>query len=342
MNAPPTLLQLLEQSTAGVLVYDVGRRIGALPRQDFVAFEAAEGPYPLPMQHKAWFALVQHEDDSEPVIWFLCLSLDEQGLMIPAERDYLLKRLLESAQARQRGDDPQTFLRDNPHAFTPREERMALFHARLSADLGRPPSRFYEHALDYFSGRPGWDQWGFVGYQGIADLACRHSDAPLDAAVPALPAEPLVALCHCLESQHIGESLTAALLERLAHELAADSADIGVLAALVRGLSSRTRVDTVHDAIDRLLDSAAGSHVEILAAVSGRAWEVLGEPALLNNYLRRLTENEQPVFEHCVRDLLSLPSLATDVRTALRAPDQHEAVRLAFTGMTSARDPSSA
>ena len=151
-------------------------------------------------------------------------GLDERGLLIPAERDYLLDRLLESAQARQRGDDPQAFLRDNPHAFTPRDDRMALFHARLSADLGRPPSRFYGHALAYFHGSRGWDQWEFVGYQGIADVACRHDAEPLDAAIERLPAQPLIALCHCLESQQIGDSLEVALRARLTRTLQEDPA----------------------------------------------------------------------------------------------------------------------
>lgn len=333
-----TLLHVLEQSAERVLVYDVGRRIGVLPRDTFFAFEQARTAYPLPMQRKAWFALVQLMAGAEPVIWFLHLSLDEQGLMIQAERDYLLNRLLESAQARQRGDDAQAFLRDNPHAFTPRDERMALFHARLSADLSLPASRFYAHALDYFRGVPGWDQWEFVGYQGIADVACRHTGEPLDAALPRLPPQPLVALCHCLESQAIGESLRDTLRRRLERELAEAPADVGVLAALVRGLSSRAADQPVRSTLGTLLDSDAGSHIEILAAISGRAWEALDDRGLLRRFLDRLAGNAhgQAAFAHCISDLLSLPTLADRVRSALRSDDQSPAVHAAFAAMTEA------
>ena len=200
-----TLYEFIEQTGAQVRSYDIGRRVGRLDRERFLAFENASAPYPLPMQRKAWFALVQLPDASpdHPVIWFLRLDLDEQGMLVQAARDYLLSRLLESAQARTQGSDPQTFLQDNPYAFTPREDRMALFHALLSADLGLPPSRFYRHALEYFQGTPGWDQWSFVGYQGIADVASRHDDEPLTTAIAHLPHEPLTALCHCLESRAV-------------------------------------------------------------------------------------------------------------------------------------------
>ena len=236
---PLTLYQFLEQTGARVRAYDVGRRIRPIGREPFLAFEQANAPYPQPMQRKAWFALVQlppaQRDD--PIIWFLRLDLDEQGLLVLAERDYLLNRLLESAQARTQGADPQAFLQDNPYAFKPREDRMALFHALLSADLGLVPSRFYQHALDYFGGTPGWDQWSFVGYQGIADVACRHDDEPLSSAIPHLPREPLVALCHCLESRLPGAALKAALIRRLYRALEQPAPDIALLAALVRAVS---------------------------------------------------------------------------------------------------------
>ncbi|MDJ0741457.1 MAG: DUF3549 family protein [Gammaproteobacteria bacterium] len=339
--APLTLLRLLEHSGQRVYTYDMGRRIGRLPAADFALFEAGTLPYPRPLQRKAWFAVVQVSNDTaaQPVIWFLRLSLDEQGLLVAAERDYLLDRLRESAQAGQRGADPQRFLHDNPHAFAPRDERMALFHARLSADLELPPSRYYAHALDYFRGTPGWDQWGFVGYQGIADVACRHAGAPLDTALARLPGEPLVALCHCLESQVAGDALEAALCDRLDAELRRDDGDIGIVAALARGLSSRAASAPVRAALGRVLAAPAARSIEVLAAISGRAWEALGDPQLLRRFLDRLADNDhgQAAFEHCLDDLLSLPSLADRVRLALRDDAQSDALRAAFAGMLQGR-----
>jgi len=342
-----TLYEFLEQTGAQVRAYDIGRRISGLPREQFFAFENATAPYPLPMQRKAWFALVQLAAGApvNPVIWFLRLDLDEQGLLVQAERDYLLNRLLESAQAQTQGADPQAFLQDNPYAFTPREDRMALFHALLSADLGLPPSRFYRHALEYFQGTPGWDQWSFVGYQGIADVACRHDDAPLSTAIAHLPNEPLIALCHCLESGALSTELTKALTDRLQQVLVEQAADVSVLAALVRGLSAGDSADdSVIQALHEILKHPVGNNIEILAAISGRAWEALTNAAFLDAYLRRLAGNDhgQAAFEHCISDLLSLPVLADTARQALRAPEQSPEVREAFATMMADTEPPTA
>ncbi|HPQ26308.1 MAG TPA: DUF3549 family protein [Gammaproteobacteria bacterium] len=332
------LTEFLEQTGAKVVAYDIGRRVGAIERADFLAFEQAIRPYPLPMQRKAWFALVQitGDDPQNPLIWFLRLSLDEQGLLVQAERDYLFERLLESAQAHSRGADPQAFLQDNPYAFTPRDDRMALFHALLSADLGLAPSRHYAHALEYFRGALGWDQWGFVGYQGIADVASRHGGEPLPEAIPVLPGEPLVALCHCLESRPVQASLAEALQARLRQALSTGQADMAIVAALIRGLSGSVDRASQVVALKTVLAHPIGSNIEILAAIAGRAWESLGDDALLHTYLQRLAHNDhgQPAFEHCVRDLLSLPALADQVRGTLRSAGQTNEVREAFTRMT--------
>jgi hypothetical protein len=340
---PVTLIEFLEQAGAQVRAYDIGRRIGALDRKLFLAFENALAPYPLPMQRKAWFALVQSPAAAppDPVIWFLRLDLDEQGLLVQAERDNLLNRLLESAQAKTLGSDPQAFLQDNPYAFTPREDRMALFHALLSKDLGLSPSRFYEHALDYYRGTPGWEQWSFVGYQGIADIACRHDDEPLTTAIPHLPEQPLVALCHCLECRPLSARLTEALVQRLQQALEQQPPDIPLLAGLIRGLSAAGSTGASDGyPIRTILGHPAGNNIEILAAISGRAWETLDDPELLDAYLQRLAENDhgQAAFGHCVGDLLSLPSLAVTVRQALRSPGQAPAVRNAFARMKPGTD----
>lgn len=341
MSAPPTLIQLLEQSGAAVTIYDLGRRIAPLDRDRFLAFELTTEPYPWPMQRKAWFALVQTTADArhDPVIWFLRLALDEQGLLLQAERDALLDRLLGSARAQAEGADPQRLLQDNPYAFTPRDERMALFHALLSHDLGLPPSRHYAHALDYFHGRPGWEQWGFVGYQGIADVACRHPDEPLVGAIPHLPGEPLTALCHCLESRPPGAALTVALEARLQRTLAAPSIDRAEVAALLRGLSAGTAAPAISALFDIVLAHPVATDIEILATIAGRAWELLDDDARLAVFLQRLAVNDhgQAAFEHCLDDLLALPLLAPRVRSVLRDPDQPAALREAFGRMLAHR-----
>ncbi|MBT8430295.1 MAG: DUF3549 family protein, partial [Gammaproteobacteria bacterium] len=92
--------------------------------------------------------------------------------------------------------------------------------------------------------------------------------------------------------------------------------------------------------IRTILGHPAGNNIELLAAISGRDWETLDDPELLDIYLQRLAENDhgQAAFEHCIGDLLSLPSLADKVRQAMRSPRQAAAVRDAFARMKSGTD----
>jgi hypothetical protein len=330
-----TLAQLLEASGAQLLVVDVGRRIGPLALPAWRAFEAGETPYPQPMQRKAWVGLVQSVESQEPVVWFLRLGLDERGLLVQAERDYLLTRLLESAT--QPTGAAQDFLADNPCAFQPKPERMALFHAVVGATLDRPPSRFFAHAADYLAGNTGWEQWSFVGYQGIADAALRLDDAVLANAVTHLPDEPLLALCHCLESRAIAPATRDALIARLSRATG-QTADPATCAALVRGLAGSAGEPPVVGALLALLDSPAGADIEVLAAIAGRTWEALHDAPLRGRFLQRLATNRHghAAFRHTVDDLLRLPGVAPDLRLSLRADDAPAEVKLAFSRMLQA------
>ncbi|MCB1774899.1 MAG: DUF3549 family protein [Gammaproteobacteria bacterium] len=341
-----TLSRFLRQAGAEIRVFDMGRRIGPIDPDTWERFEAATLPYPMPLQRKAWTGLVQiprnseTDQPAEPVIWFLRLSLDEQGLLVQAERDYLIRRLMESAQAHGSEQAGRDFLADNPYAFQPRQDRMALFHALLSHELSFPASRFYAHAAAYLAGETGWDQWSFVGYQGIADAACRLDDATLADAIPHLPDEPLVALSHCLESRTIADRLRDALVKRLDHAMAQTNGAAGTVAALVRAVAGSASHPETRQAIVRLLKTRVGGDIEVLVAISGRAWELLAEPELQRSFLQRIATNThgQAAFRQCVDDLLSLPSLAADLRRTLRDEDAPAEIRLAFSRMLQDRD----
>ena len=85
---------------------------------------------------------------------------------------------------------------------------------------------------------------------------------------------------------------------------------------------------------------ALGGDIEVLVAISGRAWELLAEPELQRSFLQRIATNThgQAAFRQCVDDLLSLPSLAADLRRTLRDEDAPAEIRLAFSRMLQDRD----
>lgn len=317
-----TLTEFLENAGASLRILDMGRRVVKVGRSRFLQFEQTTIPWPAPLARQAWFGmLMQNNDLPEPLIWFLRLPLDEQGKLVLASRDYFIHRLIEAWQLNRQnqGGEITDALKDNPCVFKPRDDRMAVFHARASVLMKQPPSRFYEHAQTYFNGEHGWDQWSFVGYQGIADVAARFTEnrETLVKAIPELPPEPLVALCHCLENEPVDH----AIAEVLAKRLDASLNDTALVTALIRGLSFTTAATIRESSYRRVLEMPRlASNIEVLAAIAGRAWEMLHDADFCDVYLTALAANSsgQEVFDHCLEDLLFIPELKRPVRESLK------------------------
>ena len=330
MPAVTTLTELLEASGFRPYLFDMGRRVVALSRDSFLAFENSDLPYPLPLRRQAWFGLMfQAEADktADPVVWFLHFPLDEQAKLVLAARDDFMRRLLENGSAE--ADEAvagrariQTALADNPHAFQPKPERMAMFHAQVTLALQQPASRYYAHARDYFSGRLGWEQWGFLGYQGIADLAARltqdDNHLHLAEAIPWLPAAPLEALCHCLENVVIPTTLAQALHARCRETLAESAPDPQILSACLRGIAGSPPAPG-RELVTAVLSHDIAKRADLLVAISGRVWEVLLDIRLRERFLERLAENDQgeAFFNNILSDLLFLPTLRDSLRAGL-------------------------
>lgn len=342
MKKAMTLLEFLETTGADVTVYDIGRRLSRISRDDFIKIENQQIPYPYPLQQQAWFGLsiLDRAISAEPVIWFLRFPLEETGKLQLAGRDYFIHRLFEAAAAKQSKDDTQLSadaLKDNPHVFKPRDDKMAVFHARLSKQLKQPASRFYQHTLEYLSGSQGWEQWSFVGFQGIADVVERLSESNnnkllLDA-IAHLPAQPLEAFCQCLENIRLDAKLTQAMQIRLDSELSATKPDASVAAHLLRAVSqsvSETRKTAMFEA---LLNSSLANDETVLGAVAARCWHWLEQDEKISLYLLHLSQASQEVFNSCLSDLLFMPKLRDKLLAQIRSPQRPDSLAIAFNEM---------
>lgn len=337
---PSTLIHLLEESGVRIRLYDMGRRVRKIERKQFLQFEHAQISWPAPLMRQAWFGMLMEsaEDAQQIQIWFLHLPLDEQARLVQPSRDYFLQRLLEAWRYNQQQSDAsqlQDALKDNPCTFKPREDRLAVFHARVSVDLNREPSRFYAHAMDYFDGKPGWDQWSFVGYQGIADIAarCAQHEQRIAAALPHLPQEPLIALCHCLENEKVPYSIATPLVQLLQQQLQTTQPDIPQTAALLRALSNSSATSIQHSAFESVLQhSTLASDIEVLAAISARAWELLLQPKFARMFLHALAGErvEQQGFDQLLQDLLFIPGVHDPLMKTLKQSEKNSTVAKRF------------
>jgi hypothetical protein len=336
MSEIPTIIEFLESTGAQLRLFDMGRRVVKLSREEFLKFERNEIPYPLPLQQQAWFGILfqEQEKEAEPFIWFLRLPLDEVGRLTTAARDDFLHRLLERAGenllASKEGRQLENALKDNPYCFKPRDDRMAIFHAKASHGMKQPASQYYSHAQKYFGGELGWDQWSFVGYQGIADMAARLDEGDnsdiLAAAIPLLPARPFEALCHCLENEEIGLPIAEAIFKRMQQSLEETAPDLTIISAAIRGVALTRSKSTREQLIQTILDHPCSSSPDVLAAISGRTWEPLADARFSLPFLERLAQNSagQDFFNQCLSDLLYLPGMREPLLKTLRNPARSE------------------
>ncbi|MCB1733987.1 MAG: DUF3549 family protein [Gammaproteobacteria bacterium] len=319
---------LLKNLGVEAVWFEMGRRVQPLGRGEVLAFEAGQAAYPYPLLRKAWLGILfwSPESRDRPSVWFFKLSLDEQGLIEPAVRDDFIRHVAEQlsrAPDAVEGDS----MPDNPHAFSPSQERLAMFHALASKLLGNPGSRYYENARDYFAGRHGFDGWRFIGMQGIADVVARLDEddnaAHVASAIETLPVEPLGPLCACLENQVTPVAIARALAARLASATGAEEA-----ATLLRGLSLSVSPGVRDAAVRTLLAGPYATHSEVLAAIVNRVWECLLDDEIRALFLAALADNRlgQELFDEAMFDLSYLPGMRGPLLASLRNPERSEAL----------------
>ena len=299
-------------------VFDMGRKINHLSSEEFESIEGQKLVYPAPFQKKAWLALLFWEDgkQNEAVIWFLQFPIDELGFLKQDARDAFLIDLLEQTgkniQAKQQGIQALDELKESPFAFKPNPDRLAMFHALATKELSQEPSQYYQHTRDYLSGNAGYEQWQFLGLQGIADVVARlnedENESLLAKAIGLMPEAPLVSFCSALENVSPKGLLVEALVVKL-EEILKQGANNQLLAMLVRALSGAESESLRHEMLLVVLSSSLGRDIEVMVAVSGRAWNDLRSKSVREVFIVNLVHQNQRAFDAILSDLMMIPDM---------------------------------
>ncbi|CAH7254579.1 conserved hypothetical protein [Vibrio chagasii] len=316
METIHTLTQLLKNSGCQYDIYDLGRRIQKIDNTLFSDVEQGKQPYPFPLQKQAHLAISYWNEQKQPWIWFLKFKLDERGLLNQADVGNFLKFVLEAMGTRLSGEiseEQQEKLSNNPYTFKPSEDKMAVFHSQVRAELDLATSQYYEHAQHYFTGELGWDNWQTVGIQGITDMCARlgsqQNGVAVRKAFNKLPSEPLYATLGALEHTQINDKLAQRLQEMAENEINSDEPDLFLLSALVRALSG-AEPSITNAVINQVLASPRLSHQEVLIGLAGRSWHALQDPAIAEQFLLRLAQTgNQNLFNQLFADLVMIPAL---------------------------------
>ncbi|EMW0563519.1 TPA: DUF3549 family protein [Vibrio parahaemolyticus] len=311
-----TLTQLLKNSHCEYQIFDLGRRIKTIDSQLFADVEKGLCPYPYPMQRKAHLAIAYWNEQKQPWIWFLKFELDERGLLKQSDIGNFIKYVVEAMGTRlseEMSEEQQQKLSNNPYTFKPSEDKMAVFHSQVRANLGLPTSQYYEHTQHYFTGGLGWENWQTVGLQGITDIAARlgkeQNAVTLRKALNHLPNEPLYALLGTLEHVDLQERLAQRIAEKAQQEIHSTEPDLFLLSALIRALAGAPTEISL-PVLEAILQSPRLSHQEVLIGIAGRAWHLLSDAKIAEQFLLRLAQTgNQTLFNQLFADLVMLPEL---------------------------------
>ena len=341
MTPSHSLIDLLRQSGAQLRIFDMGRRVSKLSSDDFHKVEMGQITYPTPYLHHAWIALMMWDpkNKTQNVVWFLKLPLDEQGYLVTAARDDLYQRLLQNASSLLQAEDVsevQDALKDNPFAFTPDQEKMAIFHANASTVMTNPASQYYEFAQQYARGETELENWPALGYQGIADLVIRQDSGnnaqALAERLSVMPNEPYEAICTALENVVPDHRIFSAVETRFRQSLTSDTTTSNHIAAQLRAISNGHNLKTVQELLTTVLESDFALEAEVIAAIATRCSHALDDEALMQLFLERLAAGKagQAGFSRILADLMFTPALRIRALTAFRSPERSEALSRAI------------
>ncbi len=337
-SAPPaTLSELLKLSGSQYRLYDVGRLVSKLPKDQFEKVELNQLPYPTPVQGHACIAIAfWQKQSSEPYLWLIKLPLDERGLLNQGARNHFIAIIIEALGAdltQETSKKQEELLSSNPYLFTPAQYKLASLNSKIKVDLKQAPSEYFSPFKQYLSEGADWSNWQDVGVQGITDFTARikqdnHCQLLVNA-LPHLPMEVLSPVCSALENELYPVALIDAVISTFKNTLA-NKEGSAIAPQLLRALAANSQHIHVKEFINQLLAQKELS-TDLLITLSGRCWQALAEEKTLACYFEHLLKNDDlAIFASIFKDLVAVPAVRPIAFQCIRAQDRSTALAQAI------------
>jgi len=340
-----TLSELLKLSGSQYRLYDIGRLVSKLPKEQFEKVELNQLPYPTPTQGHACIAIAfWQKKSSQPYLWLLKLPLDERGLLNQGARNHFIAIIVEALGAdltQETTKKQEELLKSNPYLFTPAQYKLASLNSKIKVDLKQPASEYFspfkQYLIDNISNNSHWSNWQEVGVQGITDFIARikqdNNDELLVKALPHLPIEVLSPICSALENEQFSIALINVLIDEFKKALTCKESSAKA-PQLLRALAANSHHVYVKETVSQLLSQPEVS-TDLLITLSSRCWLALADEQILNGYFEHLLKsNESEMFPGIFKDLVSLPAVRAIafqcIRSEHRSPELAQAVGQLF------------
>lgn len=336
MSNIDTISDLMTFSNTQFRLFDLGRKVTKLSKEQFLKVELNQQPYPYPIQGHAMFAICfWQKQTTTPYFWFTKIPLDERGLLNQGARNHFIAIIIE-ALGNDLCVDPterqEELLQANPYIFQPAGYKLAALNSMIKNELKQPASIHYEHFQQYMAGQLNWQEWQNIGLQGICDFAAKHSEknnlASLVANLDKVPKQVLFPLLIALENQALNHQQIDALIA-----LNNDNNEAQQL-HLFRALASSSEHPHVKAFITEKLAQGELTN-DILITLASRCWVVFEDKLLLLQFLEQLAvSKEAGLFAAIFKDLVAIPSIRPQVfacmRSDQRSPELAKAIGLLF------------
>ena len=332
-----TLSELLKLSGSQYRLYDIGRLVTKLPKDQFEKVELNQLPYPTPTQGCACIAIAfWQKKSSQPYLWLLKLPLDERGLLNQGARNHFIAIIVEALGAdltQETSKKQEELLSSNPYLFTPAQYKLASLNSKIKVDLKQEPSAYFSPFKQYLSHGSNWSDWQGVGVQGITDFIARikhanHCELLLNA-LPHLPDEVLSPICSALENEQYPIDLIDALLASFESALTIPDNSVKSM-QLLRALAANSDHIHVKKALGQLLSNQQVNS-ELLITLSGRCWQALADEEILMCYFEHLLRNDDlTLFSSIFKDLVSIPLIRPVAFQCIRSEDRSPALSQAI------------
>jgi len=328
-----TLSELLKLSGSQYRLYDIGRLVSKLPKEQFEKVEQNQLPYPSPTQGHACIAIAfWQKQSSQPYLWLLKLPLDERGLLNQGARNHFIAIIVEALGAdltQQTTKKQEELLSSNPYLFTPAQYKLASLNSKIKVDLKQQPSEYFSPFSQYLSQGSNWSDWQGVGVQGITDFVARieqdNNDEVLLKALPHLPIEVLSPVCCALENEQYSINLINALISALKNALS-NKESAAKAPLLLRALAANSHHIHVKEAISQLLNQQEVS-TDLLITLSSRCWLALADQQTLNSYFEHLLKSDElELFPSIFKDLVALPAVRAISFQCIRSEERSPAL----------------
>lgn len=346
MNTIDTISQLLHSSHSQFRIYDIGRKIEKISKEQFEKIELNQIPYPSPSQGHACIAIAFWQKQSlQPYLWLIKLPLDERGLLNQGARNHFIAIIIEalgSDLTQDANEQQEELLKNNPYLFTPAQYKLAALNSKIKFELKQKPSEYLSPFLAYISNKNEWDNWQGVGVQGITDFAVRINEKEknienncqkLINALEHLPSEVLLPLCGALENEEFPVNLIDALIDLLQDKLKLTNKNddtIQVQQHLLRSLASNCHHKHVKELVKLLLEQQS-LPTELLITLSGRCWLALTDKVTLMAYFEHLIAcNDPALFNSIFKDLVAIPVIRPIAFQCMRDSDRSDALSKAI------------